>query len=285
MRLAAYTSPRNAIAHIGAMTDDGLFDLSEGLGETSMRRLLSDQRLPEAEQLMDNGTAKPVSDYQLDIPVPDTGRIFCIGVNYMNRNAEYKDGSDAPANPSIFMRGPLSFQPHGKPLVIPLESEQLDYEGEIVLVIGKPGRRISQARAMDHVAGLSIANEGTIRDWVRHAKFNVTQGKNFDKTGGIGPWIETDLTGIDVTDIDIETRVNGEVRQSDTTASMAFPFARIIEYVSTFTTLQAGDLILTGTPTGAGARFDPPVWLREGDVVEVTVAGVGTLVNEVIAER
>ncbi len=267
------------------MLDDGLVDLSEGLGQHSMRQLLDDGAVKEAEELAESGKALPVSDYRLEQPVPDPGRIFCIGVNYGNRNAEYKDGTDAPKNPSIFMRGPLSFVAHDRPVVIPKESEQLDYEGEIVLVIGRPGRRISQDKAMDHVAGLTIMNEGTIRDWVRHAKFNVTQGKNFDRTGGMGPWIETDLTGIDVTDMQVETRVNGGLRQSDSTATMAFPFARIIEYVSTFTTLQAGDLIATGTPTGAGARFDPPIWLREGDVIEVTVEGVGTLQNGVIKEQ
>lgn len=285
MKLVSYRSAADHGVKIGAMMDEGLVDLSAGLGITSMRQLLDEGKVGAAEDLAYGGNAPKVTDFQLDQPVPDPGRIFCIGVNYGNRNAEYKDGSDAPTNPSIFMRGPLSFVPHGRPLVIPFESEQLDYEGEIVLVISKPGRRISQQKAMDHVAGLTIMNEGTIRDWVRHAKFNVTQGKNFDRTGGIGPWIETDLSGIDVNDMQVETRVNGEVRQSDSTATMAFPFARIIEYVSTFTTLQAGDLIATGTPTGAGARFDPPIWLREGDIIEVTVEGVGTLQNGVIKER
>ena len=285
MRLVSYTSAANDGRRIGALVDDSLFDLSAGLGTTSMRRLLDDGKVATAQTIADSGKAQIVTDYRLEQPVPDTNRIFCIGVNYGNRNAEYKDGSDEPVYPSIFMRGPLSFVAHGRSVVIPLESEQLDYEGEIVLVIGRPGRRIPQAKAMDHVAGLTIMNEGTVRDWVRHAKFNVTQGKNFDRAGGIGPWIETDLSGIDVNDMQIETRVNGEVRQSDSTATMAFPFARIIEYLSTFTTLQAGDLIATGTPTGAGARFDPPVWLREGDVIDIFVEGVGTLSNGVIRER
>ncbi len=283
MRLVTYRSATQS--GIGALTDDGLFDLSEALGTSSMRNFLNDGLIGKAEDLLDAGQLPKIVDYKLDLPITDPGRIFCIGVNYMNRNAEYKDGTEAPKNPSIFMRGPLSFVPHGRDMVIPPESEQLDYEGEIVLVIGRPGRRISQEKAMDHVAGLTIMNEGTIRDWVRHAKFNVTQGKNFDRTGGIGPWIETDLSGIEVTSMQVETRVNGEVRQSDTTANMAFPFAKIIEYVSTFTTLQAGDIIATGTPTGAGARFDPPIWLKEGDVVEVEVEGVGCLTNGVIKEK
>ena len=137
---------------------------------------------------------------------------------------------------------------------------------------------------MDPVAGLTVMNEGTIRDWVRHGKFNVTPGKNWHRSGGLGPWVQTDLSGIEPTDMWVETRVNGEVRQRDTTANMAFPFARIIEYVSTFRTLAPGDMIATGTPIGAGARFDPPVWLREGDLVEVEVEGVGTLSNTVAKE-
>jgi len=283
MRLVTYRSANRTA--IGALTEGGLFDLSEALGTNSMRQFFDDGLIGKAEDLIDAGKLPKVMDYQLDLPVTDPGRIFCIGVNYMNRNAEYKDGTSAPEYPSIFVRGPLSFVPHERDLVIPPESEQLDYEGEIVLVIGRPGRRITQDKAMDHVAGLTIMNEGTIRDWVRHAKFNVTQGKNFDRTGGLGPWIETDLSGIDVTNMQIETRVNGEVRQSDTTANMAFPFAKIIEYVSTFTTLQAGDIIATGTPVGAGARFDPPIWLKEGDVIEVEVEGVGRLTNGVIKEK
>lgn len=285
MRLVSYHSSQQDGVRIGAATDEGLVDLTDALGGLrSVRQLLADDRLAEAEAASESADALPVNDFLLDLPITDPGRIFCIGVNYMNRNEEYHDGSKAPTNPSIFVRGPLSFVPHNRPLVVPQESEQLDYEGEIVLVIGKPGRRIPREKAMDHVCGLTIMNEGTIRDWVRHAKFNVTQGKNFDRTGGLGPWIETDLAGINVNDMAVETRINGELRQSDTTASMAFPFDKIINYVSTFTTLQSGDIIATGTPTGAGARMDPPQWLCEGDVVEVTVEGVGTLSNPVIAE-
>lgn len=220
----------------------------------------------------------------LDQPMPEARLIFCIGVNYTNRNEKYKDGSAPPAHPSTFVRSPLNFTGPDKSLIRPPESEQLDYEGEIVLVIGKPGRRIAQADAMSHVFGLTLMNEGTIRDWVRHGKFNVTQGKNWDHFGAIGPWVETGLDRLNMTDLRVETRVNGELRQSDTTASMAFPFAKIIEYISTFTEIGPGDLIAAGTPTGAGARLDPPVWLKPGDVVEVSVPGIGVLRNGVADE-
>ncbi|WP_116365977.1 fumarylacetoacetate hydrolase family protein [Parahaliea mediterranea] len=220
-------------------------------------------------------------------PIAAPEKILCIGVNYANRNAEYKDGSDAPTKPSVFIRFPDSFTGHGEPLIRPPESRQLDYEGEIVVVIGKGGRRIPRERAFEHIAGLTIMNEGTLRDWVRHAKFNVTQGKNFDRSGAMGPWLVSadEFTPEALRDMRVTTRVNGEVRQDDTTASMMFPMDFIIEYLSTFCALKPGDVIATGTPNGAGARFDPPRYLVPGDEVEVEVQGVGTLCNGVADEE
>ena len=158
----------------------------------------------------------------------------------------------------------------------------LDYEGEVAIVIGKAGRRIAQKDAYDHIAALTLCNEGTIRDWVRHAKFNVTQGKNWDCSGAIGPWLvpfrDASLSWTMRGSI---TRVNGEVRQDDVLSRMMHPIRREIEYISTFMTLQPGDIIVTGTPTGSGARLDPPQYLAPGDVVEVEVNGIGTLRNTV----
>jgi 2-keto-4-pentenoate hydratase/2-oxohepta-3-ene-1,7-dioic acid hydratase in catechol pathway len=268
----------------GALVGDTVYDLLRRLGFPSVRALLAGDALGPARKVAQGQGEARLDEIRLALPIPDPGRILCIGVNYMDRNAEYRDGSAAPEYPSIFCRYPASLVPHGADVWLPPESEQLDYEGEIVLVIGRAGRRIPQAEAHAHIAGLTIMNEGSVRDWLRHGKFNVTQGKNWERSGGLGPWIETDLAGLDLTDLRVETRVNGELRQSDTTANLAFPFARIIEYVSTFCELRPGDLIATGTPTGAGARFDPPKWLRPGDVVEVTVPGVGTLRNRVVAE-
>ncbi|GAA4174034.1 fumarylacetoacetate hydrolase family protein [Shinella granuli] len=219
-----------------------------------------------------------------EIPIPAPEKIICVGVNFPDRNAEYKDGQAAPANPSLFIRFPRSFTGHDRPLIRPPESPQLDYEGEIVIVIGKGGRRIAEADALSHIAALSLCNEGTIRDWVRHAKFNVTQGKNFDRSGSIGPWLVPYADESQLADIRLETRVNGDVRQSDRTGRMTFSFRKIIAYISTFTTLVPGDVIVTGTPTGAGARFDPPIWLKPGDVVEVEAEGIGTLRNTIADE-
>ncbi|WP_127109248.1 fumarylacetoacetate hydrolase family protein [Pararhodobacter zhoushanensis] len=222
--------------------------------------------------------------FDWEIPVPDPEKILCVGVNFPDRNAEYKDGSAQPKYMSLFPRFARSFTGHGRPLVRPPENHTLDYEGEVVVVIGKGGRRIAAADAYDHIAGLSLCNEGTIRDWVRHAKFNVTQGKNWDASGAIGPWMVAFEDAAQLDGARLVTRVNGEVRQEDVLARMMFSIREEIAYISTFTTLMPGDMIVTGTPTGAGARFDPPKYLVPGDVVEVEVAGIGTLRNGVVDE-
>jgi len=222
--------------------------------------------------------------FRWDIPVPDPEKIICVGVNFPDRNDEYRDGQEAPGYPSLFIRFPRSFVGHDAPLVRPPESEQLDYEGEIAVIIGKRGRRIAQADALGHIAALTLCNEGSVRDWLRHAKFNVTQGKNWDASGAMGPWLVPFETPSQITDTNIETRVNGDVRQQDRTARMLFPVARQIAYISTFTTLVPGDIIVSGTPTGAGARFDPPKWLVPGDLIEVVSDGIGTLRNGVADE-
>src|SRR5512145_2484005 len=220
---------------------------------------------------------------KLERPLPAPGKILCVGINYPDRDAEYKDGAQQSEYPSVFARFPASFVAHGAPLVRPPETGQFDYEGEIALVIGKRGRRIPREQAMAHVFGYTIANEGTARDWTRHGRFNVTQGKNFDRSGSIGPWITT-AEAMPGGPLRIETRVNGERRQSDTTDRLLYPFDYLISYLSTFTTLEPGDIILTGTPTGAGGRLDPPQWLVAGDLVEVEVGGIGVLSNPVADE-
>lgn len=271
----------------GLVEDNGFVDLSSRHGQVwpSLKAAIADGAL---QKLADAGAGRAV-DFALDeityaIPVPDAEKIICVGVNYPDRNEEYKDGQAAPPNPSLFPRFARSFVGHGVPLNRPPESPQLDYEGEVVIVIGRGGRRIAEADALDHIAALTLCNEGTIRDWVRHAKFNVTQGKNFDGTGSIGPWLVPYSDESQLADIALQTRVNGEVRQSDRTGRMIFPFRKLIAYISTFTTLVPGDVIVTGTPTGAGARFDPPIWLKPGDVVEVEAEGIGILRNSIADE-
>ena len=277
----------NGIQSWGAVKDETqVVDLGSLMGQ-DLKSVISEGRLSEARELADANEARvSIDDVKLLSPIPNPRMIACIGVNYANRNAEYKDGSEAPKFLSLFMRVPESFSTHGEPLWRPPESDQLDYEGEIVVVIGKAGRRIAEEDAYDHIAGLTVMNEGTLRDWVRHAKFNVTQGKNFCNSGAIGPWMvsadEFDANMYE--NMRITTKVNGELRQDDTTASMMFPLKYIIHYCSKFFELQPGDIIATGTPNGAGARFDPPKYLVPGDEIEVEVEGVGKLINGVIDE-
>jgi 2-keto-4-pentenoate hydratase/2-oxohepta-3-ene-1,7-dioic acid hydratase in catechol pathway len=272
----------------GAVTGRGVVDLSARRGakwptlreviEAGALRTLAEQ----AEALPADFAPNEVA-YQIPIPAPE--KIICVGVNYPDRNEEYKDGQAAQSNPSLFVRFPRSFVGHGAPLTRPLASPQLDYEGELAIVVGKGGRHIAEKNALGHIAALTLCDEGTIRDWVRHAKFNVTQGKNFDGSGAIGPWLVPFVEESQVADIRLTTKVNGELRQDDRTGRMIFPFRKLIAYISTFTTLVPGDIIVTGTPTGAGARLDPPVWLKPGDVVEVEAEGIGLLSNGVVDER
>ena len=273
-----------------AVAGGGVVDLGRRLPDiASVREFFAGgaAALARAQDIVGGASADhALADIAYRLPVTDPRKILCIGVNYAHRNAEYKDGSDLPKYPSIFVRVPDSFVAHGEHLLVPLESSQLDYEGEIGIVIGRGGRRIPRETATAHIGGITCINEGTIRDWVHHAKFNVTQGKNFHASGAIGPWVVTaDEFREGFGRLRVQTRVNAEARQDDTTEHLMFDFAYLISYLSTFTTLEPGDVIATGTPIGAGIRFDPPKFLQAGDAVEIEVSGVGVLKNVVQREE
>lgn len=279
MRLATYEADGQTF--YGAVSDAGMIALSPEFEHwPTLRDVIDAGALAELE-------ARAVSlevthkHFTYEVPLSNPEKIICVGVNFPDRNAEYKDGKEAPPNMSLFIRFARSFTGHERALIRPPESPQLDYEGEIAIVIGKRGRRIPQADAYEHIAALTLCNEGTLRDWVRHARFNVTQGKNWDSSGAMGPWLVPFTDAAQLDDIRLTTRVNGELRQEDRTSRMLFPIRRQVEYISTFTTLVPGDIIITGTPTGAGARFDPPRYLLPGDVIEVEAEGIGTLRNTV----
>jgi 2-keto-4-pentenoate hydratase/2-oxohepta-3-ene-1,7-dioic acid hydratase in catechol pathway len=285
MKLATFDA-KGRVSY-GVVKGDGIIDAGVRLGDRfpDLLAVLAAGALDElsalaAQSQMDSR----LSEIHLLKPLPNPGKILCVGVNYPERVAEYKDNADQPKYPSIFVRFPASLVAHEEPILRPPESQQLDYEGEIALIVGRKGRRIAESHALAHVAGYTICNEGTIRDWLRHGKFNVTPGKNFEKSGALGPWMATsDEIGTDP--LRILTRVNGEIRQDDTTDRMIFSMPFLISYVSTFCTLEPGDILITGTPAGAGARLDPPRYLEPGDVVEVEVPRIGTLRNHVMDER
>ncbi|MBV9113954.1 MAG: fumarylacetoacetate hydrolase family protein [Hyphomicrobiales bacterium] len=284
-RLATFSA--GGKARYGLVSDKGIVDLSARWGERfpTLKEVIAAGKL---RNLVEEGDRNS-PDHALDAvtfrpPVPSPEKIICIGVNYPDRNAEYKDGQAPAPYPSMFLRTERSFVGHEAPLVRPRATSQLDYEGELALVIGKAGRHISEKHALHHVAALTLCNEGTLRDWVRHAKFNVTQGKNFEASGSLGPWLVPYVDEAQITDVRLTTRVNGELRQEDRTSRLIFGFRYLLAYISTFTTLVPGDIIVTGTPTGAGARLDPPRYLVPGDVIEVEADGVGLLRNGVIDE-
>ena len=282
MRFATYKADGDTF--YGAVTDAGAIALSPDFPQwPGLFDVVAQGGL---DALVQAARGRPVTHDQItyEMVLPDARRILCVGVNFPDRNAEYKDGSAQPRFMSLFPRFASGFTGHDRPLIRPPESHALDYEGEVAIVIGKAGRRIAAKDAYDHIAAVTICNEGTIRDWVRHAKFNVTQGKNWDRSGAMGPWLVPVTDPAQLDGACIKTRVNGELRQDDRLARMIFPIREQIAYISTFMALQPGDIIVTGTPTGAGARFDPPRYLVPGDVVEVEVDGIGTLRNTVADE-
>jgi 5-carboxymethyl-2-hydroxymuconate isomerase len=284
MKFASYS--HNGRESFGIVRGSGIFDLPFPLGHRAEKLadiFGSDLTVRASTLPADAAPDFALSDVSLLPPIPKPGKIVCVGINYRSRPGEHDRG--APEFPSLFFRHVGAQVGHLSPLVRPRESDQFDYEGEIAVVIGRPGRRILESSALDHVAGYSCFNDGSVRDWMKHGAYNVTAGKNFERSGAFGPFLATPDEVGDARDIAVRTRVNGTVVQEDSSANMIFPIARLISYISTFMRLDAGDVIATGTPAGAGARHTPPRWLKAGDLVEVEVGGVGVLSNPVIDDE
>jgi 2-keto-4-pentenoate hydratase/2-oxohepta-3-ene-1,7-dioic acid hydratase in catechol pathway len=275
-------------ASFGAVIDTGIVDLGGRLGGRypSLLALIraGELGLKDARAALTAWADYQLSEVEFLPPVLAPEKIICVGINYPERNAEYKDGREQPKYPNLFVRFPDSLVGHQQPLIRPKVSEKFDYEGEIVLVIGREGRNVPREKTLGMIYGLTLGNEGSVRDWLRHGTLNVTQGKNFDRSGSLGPWI------IPADEIDpgkplhLMTRINGELRQDDNTARLTWDFSWLIGYITQFATLKPGDLIFTGTPVGAGGHQNPPNWLKPGDVVEVEVPEIGVLRNPVIDE-
>lgn len=281
MKLASYFASGGA--SFGAIDGDRIVDLRARLGRAypDLRSLLVGDGLEAARRALRGA----VADFRLDEVVfrpvvPNPGKIVCAGLNY----EEHRIEGDRPktADPALFLRLPESQTGHRRPLVRPVESVQFDFEGEIALVVGRRGRRIPEAQAYEYVAGYACYNDGSVRDW-QLATSQWTPGKNFPCTGAFGPWLAlTDELPADST-LEIVTRLNGQEVQRATTDMMIFPIPRLISFISCFTTLEPGDVIVTGTPGGVGMRRSPPLFMKDGDEVEVQVSGVGALVNTVVS--
>lgn len=279
MKLASYRSA--GVAGYGVVTDRGIVDLTRRLGAKypDLRALLTASALEEAESAARNAAPDLRQDQITFLPViPNPDKIVCVGLNYEEHRVEAN--RDKTEHPALFLRVAESQVGHDQAIIRPRESAKLDYEGEIAVIIGRPGRRISEARAWEHIAGYSCYNDGSVRDWQRHT-VQWTAGKNFAATGGFGPWMVTSDEIAPGQLLSLTTRLNGEQMQHATTDMMIFPIPRLIAYISSFTTLLPGDVIVTGTPGGVGFKRTPPVWMKPGDRVEIEVSGVGSLVNTI----
>jgi len=283
MRLASYNM--RGRPSFGAVVGEGVVDLRARLSRfATLLEVFRAQALDQAKAAADR--VRPdmaLAEVELLPPLSAPEKILCIGINYANRGKDY-NLNETPKYPSMFYRAPNSLVGHGQKLIRPKISEQLDYEGEIAMVVGRECKHVAKEEAPKVIAGLTLCNEGTIRDWLRHGQFNVTQGKNFDASGSIGPWIETE---VDLSKpLRLIVRKNGEVKQDDTTASMIFSFADLIAYITTFMTLKPGDVIVTGTPVkkGPSPQAGEGSWLKPGDTIEIECPEIGVLRNSVADE-
>ncbi|MGY3696262.1 2-keto-4-pentenoate hydratase/2-oxohepta-3-ene-1,7-dioic acid hydratase in catechol pathway [Bradyrhizobium sp. USDA 3240] len=277
MKIASFKAANTA--SYGIVTDAGLIDASKRLkAQPTLKALLTTGSLDELKKLQGERPDYALKDVELLPTVPDPDKIFCIGVNYATHLAE--SGHPTPPYPMIFTRFANSQVGAGQPMIRPLESERFDYEGEMAVIIGKAGRRISREAALGHVAGYACYNDGSIRDWQRHTS-QFAPGKNFVGTGGFGPWMVTTDELPDITKQHIATRLNGVEVQAAPISDLVFDAATLIAYCSTFTELVPGDVIVTGTTGGVGAYRTPPLWMKDGDVVEVEISGIGVLRNPV----
>ena len=277
MKLITFT--RMGKVGFGVVQDNGIIDLTGRIDKNvnSIKDLLKLDLIDKASDFVANKSPEISIAEITHLPViPDPEKIFCIGLNYQ----EHKEETGRPdvENPTIFTRFANSQTGHLQPLLKPNFSNRFDYEGELAITIGIGGRYIAEEKALDHVAGFSCYNDGSVRDWQRHTS-QFTPGKNFPATGPFGPYLVTADEIGDYRKLPIETRLNGQVMQKAKLSDLIFPIPRLINYISSFTTLSTGDVIVTGTPGGVGDRRDPPVYMKPGDVVEVDIGKVGILMN------
>jgi 2-keto-4-pentenoate hydratase/2-oxohepta-3-ene-1,7-dioic acid hydratase in catechol pathway len=278
MKLATFKTAKGA--SYGAVTDKGIVDLGRRLGNRfpDLKALIAGNGFGEAAKLLSEKVDFRTEEIGWLPVIPNPDKIVCVGLNYQDHVVE--TGRDNTEQPAIFLRLAESQVGHLQPIIRPRESTHMDFEAEIAVIIGTPGRRISQADAWKHIAGYSCYNDGSVRDWQRHT-VQWTAGKNFAHTGGFGPWMVTADEIPPNSKMTLSCRLNGQQMQHATTEQMIFKIPKIIEYVSAWTTLLPGDVLVTGTPGGVGARRTPPVWMKPGDKVEIEIDKVGILENTI----
>lgn len=278
MKLCSFSHA--GVASVGIVKGDSVIDLSPVLvdrGITSLRGLLEANLLGALTDILEsNPPMIPLTEVEFEPVIPDPGKILCIGINYHAHKVE--TGNPDYAYPMFFTRYPESQVGHNRPMLKPRETERLDYEGELAVIIGKEGRRISQEDALSHIAGYACYIDGSVRDFQRHTT-QYLPGKTFVGTGAFGPHMVTADEIPDPTKLHLQTRVNGMVMQDTDTDLMINPIPVLIEYISKAIPLKPGDVLVTGTPGGVGDKRKPPVYLFAGDTVEVEISGIGTLTN------
>jgi 2-keto-4-pentenoate hydratase/2-oxohepta-3-ene-1,7-dioic acid hydratase in catechol pathway len=282
MRYASFSKPCGTLA-FGALSPDGVWLCD--LRDAELATLRAALAVWGPEELARRAQAAtydvPAADVRWLPPIVDPAKIICVGVNYAAHATEA--GRDAPPYPSLFPRFADSFVGHLQPVQRPRLSQMFDYEAELAVVIGRAARHVSEADALHHVAGYCCMAENSVRDFQKHTG-QVTAGKNFFESGAFGPWLTSaDAVG-DPARLEVIGRLNGQEMQRDSVGHMVFSIARIIAYISAFTPLAPGDVIATGTPSGVGAARKPPVFLRDGDLLEVEIPGIGLLRNPVVDE-
>jgi len=280
MKLCSFT--KDGHASWGLVIDTGIVDLGKRGLATDLRAFLAKGDLAPAQALTSERSDYHYDAVRHDPVIPNPDKIICVGLNYHAHVQE--TGREETANPVLFARYAGSQIGHGQPLVKPLESDEFDYEGELAVIIGKEGRRIPEGDALSYVAGYACYNDGSIRDWQKHTH-QFMPGKTFAGTGGFGPWMVTADEISDPTRLHLQTRLNGKVVQDTDVSLLITSIPRLIAYCSTILPLLPGDVIVSGTPGGVGARRTPPLWMRDGDVCEVEISEIGVLRNAVKDEK
>lgn len=280
MKLVTFKA--DGAVRIGALEAEGIIDLSRRMGFASIKALIAADAIAAARAVASSATADfALDDVTLLPPIPDPGKILCVGLNYHDHVVE--TGRELTEYPTLFTRFATTLVGHESAMVRPRVSEKFDYEGELAIIIGKAGRHIRAEDAFDHIVGYAPFNDGSVRDWQGHTS-QFTPGKNFDATGGFGPALVTADTVPDITAETLKTRLNGHVVQEASILLLITPIPQLIAYISTFLTLEPGDVIVTGTPGGVGMKRNPPLYMKPGDEVEVEISGVGLLRNSVVGE-
>lgn len=276
MKLASYI--HHGRRSYGIAIESGIIDLGNRIGHqyATLKDLLQWDALEVARQYIDCPADILLEDITFLPVIDEPGKIFCVGMNYAEKRKEFAETNSAP---TLFIRFPDSQTGHARPVIKPVHSSEFDYEGELAVIIGKPGSQITTNNALDHVAGYSCYMDGSVRDW-QHAWF--TAGKNWKQTGAFGPYMTTADEIPDPHALTIHTWLNGKLVQDDSTGSMIHKVADLIAYISTFTSLSAGDVIITGSPGGVGKKRNPPLFMHDGDRVEVEIENIGRLMNTIV---